>query len=828
MKRKLIEMREVEVEGGEDYAVLLQLLELLRDPSSFGEFSRQLELHPNLVNKQGPKNTALIHRAVLCENRKAVSLLLKSKADLEQATQNGMKPIHLACQTKNKEIIKILLEEGASATSLAKNGDEPVHLVVDSLDLVELLKSHGADTTARGYLGNTCLHIAAEMDNVDSIRYFLGEGIPSNVVNHLTETPLHLRGGNYPKGKSLEGAELLLDSGALLNARTEWGDTPVHYAALRGEPDIFKYLVEEGAVFTKESKTSAKDIFVKQGLPVKEAEDFDITFLCKIAKSTCIIKTTYILDKIMAARKLHQMNLYFASQEENGNKVKGSEVKELTLQESEFYKLGEELREDISGEDSAFQYFIRYTPDSLNYLYDHSLLKCIPCQIQGRVYFDNLLFWDEEGRETKIFRSLIVSGKERVFSHPLFELFLKLKWNRVRRMFWLYIVWSSLYFVFLLLYTLQRFSVLNDHFSESVMHGIMVFFQITQSLSSGIGLAGLLVTIVLTIYKKDKFTGCYRVLFDKFIYTCTSLCTPILLGLVLYVEHEDKVEREITAVILIIGCFSILSVLSKIPRIGIQKLMINRVLWNMGSFLLTYLPMFISFAVVYHILLPSVPVFKNLDTAVIKVFTMLMGEFDFTANFVTSEDSSPVAKAFFMLYLVLMSLVMMNLVLGLAVSDISELEKVSKVRSAVLEYYTLNLVEKALLQMRKMPGMSHCVVNPSLLVAENGTQNNIYLDLVDLDKNPRNRIYIENINQGVLEDFECPHDIVVNIIQILKEGIAEVTGQKQDDEQAAMAKEMKQIITEMKQSQDLLVTRLEDMKRELVGRRIEVRSALSD
>ena len=36
-------------------------------------------------------------------------------------------------------------------------------------------------------------------------------------------------------------------------------------------------------------------------------------------------------------------------------------------------------------------------------------------------------------------------------------------------------------------------------------------------------------------------------------------------------------------------------------------------------------------------------------------------------------------QAFFMLYLVLMSLVMMNLVLGLAVSDISELEKVSKV-----------------------------------------------------------------------------------------------------------------------------------------------------
>ena len=32
------------------------------------------------------------------------------------------------------------------------------------------------------------------------------------------------------------------------------------------------------------------------------------------------------------------------------------------------------------------------------------------------------------------------------------------------------------------------------------------------------------------------------------------------------------------------------------------------------------------------------------DQAILQVFTMLMGEFDFTANFVTSEDSSPVAK----------------------------------------------------------------------------------------------------------------------------------------------------------------------------------------
>ena len=41
-------------------------------------------------------------------------------------------------------------------------------------------------------------------------------------------------------GRSLATAELLLDTGARLNARTEWGDTPVHYAALSGSIEMFK------------------------------------------------------------------------------------------------------------------------------------------------------------------------------------------------------------------------------------------------------------------------------------------------------------------------------------------------------------------------------------------------------------------------------------------------------------------------------------------------------------------------------------------------------------------------------------------------------------
>ena len=40
----------------------------------------------------------------------------------------------------------------------------------------------------------------------------------------------------------------------------------------------------------------------------------------------------------------------------------------------------------------------------------------------------------------------------------------------------------------------------------------------------------------------------------------------------------------------------------------------------MGGFLLSYLPLFFTFAMIYHIILPQVPVFSNLGDAFIKVY----------------------------------------------------------------------------------------------------------------------------------------------------------------------------------------------------------------
>ena len=58
--------------------------------------------------------------------------------------------------------------------------------------------------------------------------------------------------------------------------------------------------------------TSYSDFFEKHGIEDDEAELFQYSILKKAAKSTCIVKNTYLLGKVMDAKQKENMNLYFS------------------------------------------------------------------------------------------------------------------------------------------------------------------------------------------------------------------------------------------------------------------------------------------------------------------------------------------------------------------------------------------------------------------------------------------------------------------------------------------------------------------------------------
>ena len=157
-----------------------------------------------------------------------------------------------------------------------------------------MLNSLCHDPGCPGGQGNTLLHYAARFGNLDVMNFLIDEcGVDVNARNHLTETPLHLASGVHKMCKSsfqciplplnnfificffLQGLrtkalEFLIEHGADPHARTVFGDTAAHYAALGGTLWNLQYLVETHAVSMCKNKgqfdKNADDLCQKLGL----------------------------------------------------------------------------------------------------------------------------------------------------------------------------------------------------------------------------------------------------------------------------------------------------------------------------------------------------------------------------------------------------------------------------------------------------------------------------------------------------------------------------------------------------------------------------------
>ena len=72
---------------------------------------------------------------------------------------------------------------------------------------------------------------------------------------------------------------------------------------------------------------------------------------------------------------------------------------------------------------------------------------------------------------------------------------------------------------------------------------------------------------------------------------------------------------------------------------------------------------------------------------------MLLGEYNYASNFILPVESGFWAKALFVVFVLDMSVVLMNLILGMAVSDIEALQKSSAIKRMVNETMIVDNME---------------------------------------------------------------------------------------------------------------------------------------
>ena len=292
--------------------------------SSSGEFIETLIDLGADVNAQrtDDKVTPLILSASW-NNFMAVYLLLDHEADSNIARADGNSPLHIAVSNGFFHITKLLIKKGSNVNLQNKEGRTPLFLGVKNKrkHLIKLLIENEADVTI-GYQENSTDRIylvrgkgrgraawqyvlvkkhllglflkrtnGGSLDGADFgavLRSGWGKDPPEGTIDQILEecdfkeipgvTVLHIasKENNEP-----EIIDLLVKSGANVNAQDAEGFTPLHMAAIHGNLKIVKKLVDLEAdvnIVTTDGKNAAELAHLNEELEIEEYLESKMAF----------------------------------------------------------------------------------------------------------------------------------------------------------------------------------------------------------------------------------------------------------------------------------------------------------------------------------------------------------------------------------------------------------------------------------------------------------------------------------------------------------------------------------------------------------------------
>lgn len=249
------------------------------------------------VSDKNTEGQTVLHIACSVGDEAAVKYLHSVKANPNVYDKLNRTPLHVATEGGHNAIIEILIDRyKADVNQRAKDGSTLIHLAskCGHPDVALFFVKRGVPLQMPNKEGAICLHEAAKQGHVSVVKSLLMKGASVNVMTKDFYTPLHTavrhgkhlvvqvvlgfgadvncRGGQNReaplhlaarlKSDARHVSEMLLKSGANVNAATEDGITPLHIAIEAGNYDLVRMLLDENADALKMAKNGEISLHV--------------------------------------------------------------------------------------------------------------------------------------------------------------------------------------------------------------------------------------------------------------------------------------------------------------------------------------------------------------------------------------------------------------------------------------------------------------------------------------------------------------------------------------------------------------------------------------
>ena len=236
-------------------AIIQKLLAQNADPSlkdAPGNTSLHLAVQvqhgkrPGLV-KTGASFSSPFPAAYHACSVQTVQAMITHGADVNALNKRGQTALWFACCDGQGDFVKLLLDKGADPNIVDKHGDSCLHAAIFghcSIATLQEIIDRSADVNAVNKDGATPLLLACSTGQSEAVKFLLNANADPNTADVDGDVSLHAAIAGYCSSETLQ---ILIDSGADVNAVNKRGRTAVLLGCLDGQMDSVKVLLDAGA-----------------------------------------------------------------------------------------------------------------------------------------------------------------------------------------------------------------------------------------------------------------------------------------------------------------------------------------------------------------------------------------------------------------------------------------------------------------------------------------------------------------------------------------------------------------------------------------------------
>ncbi|CAH0403188.1 unnamed protein product [Chilo suppressalis] len=664
--------------------------------------------------------TTPLHTAAELENVPAIKELLQIGASIACLNTAGQTPLHVCVKKELEEPLKILANEG-------RNDSEPLSAVVDVKDgeghtvlqaAVEaawvrgvcVALEAGADVTLKANDGETPIHSAAALGNLDVLNEILSVAKQKDSIDYQNEegeTALF----KAVKYGHIECVKVILDEGASIKITLKGDVNVFHVAAENGNKTILEFLIDYDEKVTQIMLNSLTDSKRKGFGPLHfaVAENHLECVELLISKNADIrLRTTSSPHKsstplhIAAVRNhseiakcllnfdktiIHEVNgmgwfpLHSASHHGSRDVIvlllrEGANLAGYTDGPKKYRRTAIDMIINNLSKPTDFMEEVLDVYISTNDLN----LQDSNCEviIDYRVLMPN----ECEMEQMKVIEALLKTGnrygQKRLLLHPLIESFLYLKWKALLPFFYTIIALYALFLMSLTVFAVSVFFYKDTVEEKPVWLDTAVWSYVVYTSIS-------LVILQELLYMNVKSSRYFLQLETWVKFGSIGLAIILPPAVMVPVFYDAEWPRHVATIALLLAWLEMMFLLSRFPNWGYYVLMFGKVASNVVKILLTFAFLVIGFSFSFMIQFRSKTPFEGPWAAFVKTIVMMTSEFEYSALFDEAHSkelafSFQIVRLIFVAFLILAAIVLMNLMVGVAVNDINDLEILGNIR----------------------------------------------------------------------------------------------------------------------------------------------------